>query len=80
MNLTISQQIEIANGAWEAAVAARDKIGRKMDKVEKKEVPMGPDYVRQINEIELCRIQYVALNEFQEKLWQDLCMLKQLGA
>lgn len=80
MYLTMSQQIEVAKEAWEAAVAARDKVGRKMDRVEKKEYPMGPDYVRQVNEIELCRVQYAALNELQEKLWIDLCTLKQLAA
>lgn len=80
MHMTMEQQIAVAYEAWDAAASARDKIGRKMGRLEKKNYPMGPDYVRQGNEMELCRVQYAALNELQVTLWSNYKALEKLAA
>ena len=72
MYMTHQERLEAAKRAWEVSQAQQAKLGRKMDRLDRKNVPICTvGYELLCEEIELVRCQYAAVVLNTDRLWQQ---------
>ena len=78
MHMTHQERLEVAKRAWEASQAQQDKLGRKMDRLDRRNAPICTvAYELMCEEIELVRCQYAAVASNTDRLWQQFEQLSE---
>ena len=79
MYSTQAERIETARRSYEQAAEAQAAIWRKMDRVEKKaEKASGALYEDLVSEIDLLRVQGLAVGALCSKRWEQLMSLAKI--